>query len=223
MPDQGENLIFVETSIVVVGEDCNPSILNPDFLRVQGIVPAEWGWALADAPLTTRNLSVVTYDCEVTIKVEPNRFQVTDASGSAPDAHARLLKIARRYVEVLPHVRYTAVGNNFQRFLAVDAPLDMLQQHFIKQGPWLDKNSLDVGVSFAYDHDGGRLTLAFENKLLIAPQNDEFHQVEGVGIKANFHRECTGYPTHEQVFAHIEKLPADSDLLANRIAAFLST
>jgi hypothetical protein len=35
------NIIPLEFSVVVVGEDCNPTILNPDFLRCRGIVPED--------------------------------------------------------------------------------------------------------------------------------------------------------------------------------------
>jgi hypothetical protein len=222
MADQGPDPIIVETSIVIVGEDCNPSILNPDFLRVQGIVPQDWGWELADAPLTTRNLSTVAYDSQVTLMVEPNRFQVKDGSGSAPDPDSRILHIARRYIEVLPHVRYTGVGNNFQRFFAVEDPVGFLRERFIKPGPWSVAQGRDVGVSFGYDHDAGQFTLSLGNQILVEPRGEQLHQVGGVGIKANFHRDCAGYPSDGQVRAHIDKLPADAQELADRIDAFFT-
>ena len=222
MPDTGQDIIPLETSIVVVGEDCNPSILNPDFLRVQDIVPEDWGWELADAPFTSRGLSLVVYDSDFTIKVEPNRFQVTDAGSSAVDADAKIIQIARRYIEVLPHVRYTAVGNNFQRFLSVEQPLRFLQERFVKPGPWLNEASRDVGISLGYDHDGGLLTLGFENKLLLKQVNDELDRVEGVRIKANFHRDCEGYPTDQSVLAHIARLATDADAFTQKLAYFLS-
>jgi hypothetical protein len=190
MSNIDQDSISLETSIVVVGEDCNPSILNPDFLRIQGILPEEWGWEPSDAPLTTCSLSVVVYDSDFTIKIQPNRFQVTDASATAISDDAKIIQIARRYIQVLPHVRYTAVGNNFQRFLPIPAPMKALQDRFIKPGPWLSEENRDIGVSLGYVYDGALLTLSFDNKLLVQRANDEsaqLEQLEGMRIKANFH------------------------------------
>jgi len=153
----------------------------------------------------------VSYTSDVLIKVEPNRFQVIDSSGVADVAQSKAIQIARRYIEILPHVRYTAVGNNVQLFLEVDDPVQFLEKHFVNPGSLGQQESAlkDIELSFTYDREDACLTISFENNVLLREQGDKVKQAPGVGIAANFHRECTGYPTNAQVLLHIDKMAGD--------------
>ncbi|SDW87631.1 hypothetical protein SAMN05421783_1107 [Thiocapsa roseopersicina] len=205
-------IVPLEFSIVVVGEDCNPTILNPDFLKYQQIVPEEWEWELAAAPLTTRGISVVAYTSGIMLKVEPNRFQVTEVNQCSDITDSKAISIARRYVEVLPHVKYTAVGTNFRGFSQIENPNEFLKARFIKPGPW-DQQPLDlkaVTLSFAYAHEDARLTLALEGRVILHQQEEQTQQIFGVDISGNYHRECHGYPTNDMVLAHIAKAKSDA-------------
>lgn len=74
----------LEFSVVVVANDHNPTILNPDFLERQQIVPQTWGWKVADPAITTPPFAMVVYDSGVTVSVEPNKLQIpTSLSGVA--------------------------------------------------------------------------------------------------------------------------------------------
>ena len=45
---------------VVVGQAHNPTILNPDFLAAEGIVPKSWNWSVSET-ITTPPLAMVRY------------------------------------------------------------------------------------------------------------------------------------------------------------------
>ncbi len=98
------SIVPLEFSVVVVGQDCNPTILNPDFLKHRGIVPEEWGWQLAGAPITTPPFATVSYDSGLTIKVEMTRFQVTDQLFADGVEKSKAIAVASKYIKVLPHV-----------------------------------------------------------------------------------------------------------------------
>ena len=70
-------LRLIQFSGVVLGQFHNPTILNPNFLETEGIVPKSWDWKVSKN-ITTPPLAVVTYTNGVTITVEPNKLQVTD-------------------------------------------------------------------------------------------------------------------------------------------------
>ena len=106
---------------VVVGQAHNPTILNPDFLAAEGIVPKSWNWSVSET-ITTPPLSMVRYMNGVTITVEPNKLQVTDPNVENGPGDSKVTEIASEYVRVLPHVRYTASGNNFQSLIHRDSP-----------------------------------------------------------------------------------------------------
>ena len=62
-----------EFSVVIVAEVNNPSILNTDFLRHNGIVSERWGISAERPPITTPVLSEVTFDGGLVIRADPNR------------------------------------------------------------------------------------------------------------------------------------------------------
>ena len=51
---------------VVVGQAHNPTILNPDFLAAEGIVPKSWNWSVSET-ITTPPLAMVRYANGATI------------------------------------------------------------------------------------------------------------------------------------------------------------
>ena len=205
------NIVPLEFSIVVVGQDCNPTILNPDFLKYRGIVPQIWGWELAGAIITTPAIAVVSYDSGVTVKVEKNRFQVADQKVAANVAQSKAIDIARSYIEVLPHVRYTAVGINFRSLVEMKEPDAFLKERFLSTGPWDQEQNplLGVNLKFAYSYNDGRLNLSLEGGVAVRQKGEISEELQGVFTYANYHRDCQGYPTDQMVLAHINKALSD--------------
>jgi hypothetical protein len=200
---------------VVVGQAHNPTILNPDFLATEGIVPKSWNWSVSET-ITTPPLSMIRYSNGVTITVEPNKLQITDPNVENGPHNSKVTEIASAYVRVLPHVRYTASGNNFQSLIQRDLPEEYLKGRFLKDGPWSD--SLDaVGIRLIYPLDAGRLTLAIDTGAAKLP--DKADQQAVILANANFSRNCGDHPTYSQVaeflakamedWSHYEKLLAD--------------
>jgi hypothetical protein len=205
------NIIPLEFSIVVVGQDCNPTILNPDFLKYREIVPEGWGWSLAGAAITTPAFAVVPYDSGVTVKVETGRFQVTDQRTSENVDQSKAIAIARSYVKVLPHVRYTGVGINFRRLVEMNEPDAFLKRQFLKPGPWdqVQFPLLGVNIKFVYPHENGQLNLSLEGSVVLRQQGQEATQTPGVLSHANYHRDCNDYPSDLIVLQHIEQAEND--------------
>ena len=106
---KSDQLTLREIAIVIAGKNHNPSILNPDFLRHNDIVPG--GLELADEPpISTPMLSQVVYKGGLRIVSEANRISFVESilgekTPECPD-------MARRYLREVPHVSYTAVGIN---------------------------------------------------------------------------------------------------------------
>lgn len=207
------NIYPVEFSIVIVGQDCNPTILNPDFLLRHNIVPEDWGWRLAAPPITTSPFATVAYDSGVTVRVEVNRFQVTDCRAAEDIATSKASDIARRYIEVLPHVRYTAVGINFRSLIEIEDPNLLLKQRFLKSGPWDQEARClqELSLTLAYRYDQGRFILSLESATVTLPMGDQLGQKRGVLASANFHLDCPDYPSMGQVTEHIGHATQDAD------------
>lgn len=213
----------LEFSVVLVANDHNPTILNPDFLALRDIVPAGWGWKLVGPTITTPPFATVAYDSGVTIIIEPNNLQVSDNSGKAEPTSSKAIEIARTYVEVLPHVRYSAVGINF-RSVAEQAEADaFLKNRFLKSGPW-DSESYKLqgfGLRLAYPLDRGRLVLSLDSAIVAERSEEQTQQTHGVMVYANFHRDCQGYPTDRQLIEHLAKADSDWTVYKNTLSNLL--
>jgi hypothetical protein len=191
-------LQLFQFSVVVVGQTHNPTILNPDFLWSEGIVPKSWDWEVADT-MTTPPLSMVRYDSGITITVELNKLEVADRSVEGGTAKSKATEIAAAYIKTLRHVHYTAVGTNFQSLIQMDSPSTYLIELFLKGGPWNNpERMLDaLGLRLIYPLDSGKLTLAIDSGEAKLPDSAENEPV--ILVNANFNRDCVEHPAYEQV------------------------
>jgi hypothetical protein len=203
----------IEFSIVVVAQDCNPTIVNPDFLERCGIVPEDWGWKLTGPPITTPPFATVSYDSGITVTVETTRFLVVDRAAAGDVAHSKAPAIATRYIEVLPHVRYTAVGINFRTLVEMPDADAYVKGRFLKTGPWDsgERPLRAVSLTFSYALDGGRLNLSLEGAAVLIPEGDQQVGKRGVLVSGNFHRDCVAYPSDKEVVAHIGRAAEDGE------------
>jgi hypothetical protein len=211
-------------SVVVLGEVHNPTILNPDFLAVRGIVPKEWCDAIkVTQTLTTPPFAVVAYSNGISVVVENEKLQVSDASQSVDPTRSPVIEIASKYVGTLPHVKYRAVGVNFQSIATPEAPTTYIKQRFIRQGPW-DADTMPLntaGVSFVYPiSDGGRVKISLDVGEQVAPTGEQ-EAPPVIVMNANFHRECHGYPADKQVVSYLSRIEEDWSRYKELIAAIL--
>ena len=120
----------IQSSIVVVSSQNNPSIMTQQFLREYDIIPADWKAGLGfESPV----FSNATWDNGLSIKSEPGRiiFQY-DLNEGQPEPYEKdclLVDIAEKYIEQLSKVKYTAVGINFS---SVCDDIENVQQEFSK-------------------------------------------------------------------------------------------
>ena len=198
-------------SIVITGESHNPTILNPDFLHIRGIVPQEWQESVKVVQaITTPPFAVVAYQNGISVVVENEKLQVVDGSAPADPSKSVATQIAGKYVGTLPHVRYKAVGVNFHMAVAVESPREFLKNRFLKPGPWdSESNRLEAaGVRLVYPIREGRVVFDLDagQQSLVGQQGAPQSVVI---VKANFHRECKSYPAEEEVSSHLAHIEED--------------
>ncbi len=121
-------------SVVVTAEYHNPSILNPDFLRQQNVVPAKWKHTEA---ITTPALSSTQYGNGVKLVVEPGKMNISEPRSGEFGEKTYVHQITDKYVSRLPHIPYKGVGLNCQVSMSRRNPADWLKARFLKPGKWL--------------------------------------------------------------------------------------
>ena len=201
----------IEFSIVVVANDCNPTILNRDFLRDQNIVPDEWGWSTSGPLITTPPYAVVNYDSGVSISVESNKFQIVNGLNSGELFINQLKHIANKYIYTLPHVHYTGVGHNIKMFLDMDNAEEFLKSRFLQTGDW-DNEAHPLSTSsykFTYPLEEGGITITIEGAKHIDTSGDEPKETAGIIVSGNYHRNCRDYPGVDVIVKNIGHAESD--------------
>lgn len=188
-------------AVVVVARNHNPSLLNPDFLRIRHIVPEEY--ELAELPLTTPPVAVVKYKQGISITVEMEKLQVLETTAGEFPESPSAPNIVSKYVRTLPHVRYTGVGINWSGLLRKEDPGLWIRHRFLSKGPWRENRHKLVSSAVRLTYDLGdvqcNLSLAsgqmFEEEALIPI----------VTIDVNYHHDITAYPGDEVVAGVIDR------------------
>lgn len=180
-------LTYNEANIVVLSDGNNPRILNPDFLSRNEIIPA--GWAVSEV-IVTPPLSLVRYAEGYLIQMEENKvtFGVREPS-EVQGWEAVLSRIANRFLEVLPHVSYRAVGVNLEIESDSIAGRDAehaLMDALLSHGDWRTFMSGMTGSVIEYQFRDQQPNLNI--KISISEQKTpEGVQLFGPMAKANFH------------------------------------
>lgn len=149
-------------SVVILAQANNPSILNPDFLKNNSIVDSSFTPANV---VCTPPVSHVTYAEGISIVAEFEKLQFIDDKSDRIPTTSPIPAISSKYLQTLPHVKYTAVGINLsghREFDDLDAAKSFIVKKFIQEGPWLHIQGEDVaaGINFVYSRDNVKRTIS---------------------------------------------------------------
>ncbi|MCG2659466.1 MAG: hypothetical protein L6437_04370 [Kiritimatiellae bacterium] len=183
-----------EIDLVVIAQNHNPSILNPDFLIRMGIVDHNWGWELVRSPVSTPHFSKVEYQSGVSIQAFFERLIFSDGNEENIAKGTRLSAIARKYIETLPHVSYSAIGVNLKVHVVAESDekaAGFVLDHLVGDGPWKEFEGGPVGASLnlAYKMGDCLLNLAISTAKVKAADKKESPCIV---FAANFHRSLKG-------------------------------
>ena len=179
---------LAQFSIVVVAAAHNPTIMNPDFLKTQKIVGEDW--ELAEPPLTSLPFSSVQFTNGISITVEQNKLQIADSQSNDP-SQSIIADVVKKYILVVPHVKYTAVGINFNAFVEFENPENYIISKFLKDGPWNESPNLvsELGLKFVYSVHDGRLILSLNTGSAKKNTADGEEEKSILMASGNFHRD----------------------------------
>jgi len=213
------DLYIPELSIVVAGRNHNPTVLNPDFLRYNDVVPSEWVLRdNDDGPVSSPVFSQVDYDNGVRIVAQPDRiaFSVScrdvRAEGT-PDLAALVIK----YVRTLPHVNYQAVGVNLDGHLqaeeGIEAARHMIVDRYLAKGPWLEFSggASDATIALIYELKDAvfRLSISaahYAPATVVEPDESKRKSVPVIHLSGNFQTEIEAEERDERLNTLVELL-----------------
>lgn len=176
---------MLESSIVVLAEQHNPTILHPAFLEAQNIVDSSW--ELAEPPICTPPFAIVKYKNGITFSAEFTKLQVIDSGPSHDFSITPIAGLILAYIKKLPFVAYNALGINFTGFIPLDNSNQVLTKKFLKDGTWNQEpyNLKSVGLRLTYPIEDTILKIEIDSNRIKRPSDPT--DIEGILVKANFH------------------------------------
>lgn len=152
-----------ELTISVTAQKLNPSLLNLDFLKSSGIVPADW--ELAQQPVLNPNQARLTFKNGVTLVAQPRNISFLEALNPKKGQQLNAPAIARQYIEKLPYAEY--LGASIAPKIIVpqarsDAPREYIVETLLAPGPWrqVGVGATRATISFAYQLERAQLNLS---------------------------------------------------------------
>lgn len=181
----GPSIELVEFSVVLVATTNNPSILNPDFLQYNEIVDPDW--QVQGAPVLNPAFAQVSFEGGLTVTADLNRVIFEQKTGGKLVAS----EVAKRYLQQVPHVPYSAIGINPKFFLgSTGEHLSLIESVVPDQGTWMSFKDAVPTVQL-------KLTYSYEERTIfldvaqIEPTIDD-QTFSGILFQANVHRDVEG-------------------------------
>ena len=186
---QNPNFSPSQLSIVIAARNHNPTILNPDFLKSNKIVPEDW--QLSEPPICIEPIAQVKFQAGVHILAQPDKVvfsQPLNENGAVQQED--LADIVLRYIDTLPHVNYIAVGINPSGYIAFDEDQlawDYFRDSFLTSGDWRNcaKGLVSASLQLVYGLDRGYLTLGISQSQALDSS------LPCLLFTGNFHRDVT--------------------------------
>ena len=181
-----ENVNLGEVAVVLVAQSNNPSIINPDFLRHNEIVNADL--SLQGNPISSQLFSQVTFERGIIVQALPDRVTFLQTGDSLAPEDILCPEIAKRYVEKVPHVPYSAIGINPKGYRYLSAEVqEKVSNILIKSADMSFKDvTPEVHLKTIYQYDTKKIVLDIAETT--KKKNDD-PEIPIMLFQANIHRD----------------------------------
>ncbi len=180
-------IVLVELSVVLVTKQNESWIINPDFLRHNGIVDKTL--RLRPPPISTPVFSQVTFEGGIDIRAEPNRLVFEQKGEPLDESECVVPEIAERFVKAVSHIPYTAIGINAKSLTISNKELEYsVADTLLGDGKWMSFKDLrpDVHLKAVYRYETRKITL---NVGGISVTRDDGVVGQGILFQVNMHRD----------------------------------
>ncbi|MBI4776686.1 MAG: hypothetical protein HY788_21325 [Deltaproteobacteria bacterium] len=202
-------------NVVILAEFHNPSILNPDFLKGKKVVPQDWQVA---ENLITPAFASVKFVAGVSFFVDRERLEIKQECGGDFLENYYIYDLASKYVKLLPYVRYTTMGLNWQVSIEKEEPEKYITNTFVNCKPFRDSRldilSSSVNISFEV-----RNTLC---NLNLVPGRAKVASREYSAVIANVNFHHKGPFSHQEINRRVKQWRAREDYIRKMLPKLLT-
>jgi hypothetical protein len=139
------SLILQELGIVVAMQQPNPHLVTAEFLKLSGIIPADW--QLAQEPVNTERISQLLFTNSVSIVAEPNRIMFGENIGERDINTLAVARIAHKYTEIFKLAKYSAIGINIRSYspqASIQNATQYINHQLLADGSWQNYGTAPV-------------------------------------------------------------------------------
>ncbi|WP_377479934.1 MAG: hypothetical protein P2A85_11455 [Microcoleus anatoxicus] len=196
-----------ELALALTAKNHSPTLLNSDFLKYSGIVPADW--ELARPPVFSPQISQAAFTNGINIVAQSNAITFIESLSTKSQEDVKIPDIIRKYVEALPRTDYQTLSINPRSFITFEAGDENAAREFITstllaKGTWSDvgKAPVKAAVNLVYSLEQGELNLSVAEALL---QLQDAEPTPAVLFSGSFQYEIAGELEGEKL-QHLYKL-----------------
>lgn len=184
---QRPDVTLIALAVVLITENIDPLMINPDFLRHNGIVDAKL--RTEQPPISMPMFSQVVFEGGLAVVAEPNRYLFMQR-GEALTEDVAIPDIVKRFLERVPHPAYKAVGINPAGFRPLDDASKGVATALIEGGKWMAFENVSPVVSLraVYACEDRQITMDVQDARKPEPDGSE---LSGLRFEANIHRDIT--------------------------------
>lgn len=182
---QWPDVKLVALSVVLIAENIDPSTINQDFLRHNGIVDPDM--KTGQPPVSTPVFSQVAFEGGLAVVALPDRFHFMQ-QGEAPTEDVAIPDIVKRFLERVPHPVYKAIGINPAGFRPLDDASKGVATALIEGGRWMALENVSPAVSLkaVYACEDRQITMDVRD--FKKPESGG-SELPGLLFEANIHRD----------------------------------
>ena len=164
---------LVEVSIVLVAEDNDPSIINPDFLNRFDILVGEW--EVVQPTFSTPMFSQVTFSDGLSVASAPSVVMFSQSGIGLSVDDVVIPDVATRYMAAVPNVHYSGYTINLTGFVPSvgENPANMVHT--------LTDKGESIALSGVVPEIHLRSTYSFDDRTIVLEVGESFMETEGPG------------------------------------------
>jgi len=179
------NFKTTNLNIVIPANANNPSILNPDFLKINNIIAKDVNFIEF---ISTPPFSQIKYEDKTSIIVDTEKLNFSDSNSEKLPDESPIPQIAIKYISTLKYVPYTAVGINFHCIYDFShmPPTQFILNRFINREIWKEFHENDtIGLKFAFNKANVTHNLEINPSTVTEKKTNK--KYPAIFVKSNFH------------------------------------
>ena len=202
-----KELQITNLSFVILARSHNPSLLNPDFLKVNNIIGNDW--VTMSPTFSTEQLSQVVFNNGINLALQPDRLTINqDFEHKFDFKDVLLADIASKFLETLPHVNYMALGINPTGHIIFETETelnDFVLTKLLRDGDWKNFNGIQPEVAFSFSYSLEKKDIQVSINDVIVSNRETKEKESGILFSGNIHYDFTAELSLDQKLSFLRE------------------